>query len=57
MYPILQEAGSYIIKLDTTKLQNGMSSHVNGAIEATKETIEEISTEVIQEKIEKINTK
>jgi membrane protein required for colicin V production len=57
MYPIFQEVGSYIIKLDTTKLQNGVSSHVNGAIEATKDAIDDISTEAITNKIKEINTK
>ncbi len=57
MFPILQDVGSYIIKLDTTKLQSGVTKHVNGAIEATKETLEEVSTEAIKNEIEKINTK
>ncbi len=61
MYPLLKEVGSYIIKLDTTKYQDGIKSHVNGAIEATKqaidsevssakETIEDISKDTIKEK-------
>jgi len=48
IFPILKETGSYIIKLDTTKYKNGITSHVNGAIEATKETIEDISQETIK---------
>jgi len=54
MFPILKETGSYIIKLDTAKYQDGITSHVNGAIEATKETIEDITKETIEEKLENL---
>jgi membrane protein required for colicin V production len=29
VFPILKETGAYIIKLDTTKLQNGITTHIN----------------------------
>jgi len=57
MYPILQDVGAMIIKLDTTTLQNTVSSHINGAVEATQDAIEDISAEAIKEKINEINIK
>ena len=53
VYPILRDTGGYIIKLDTTKLQNGVSTHVNSAIETTKNTIKDISINEIKENIKK----
>jgi len=53
VYPILRDTGGYIIKLDTTKLQNGLSTHVNSAIETTKSTIKDISINEIKENIKK----
>jgi membrane protein required for colicin V production len=57
MYPILQDVGAMIIKLDTTTFQNTVSSHINGAVEATQDAIEDISAEAIKEKINEINIK
>ena len=54
VFPILKDTGAYIIKLDTTELESGVSKHVNSAIEATKETLEDISTDAIKEKLEEI---
>ena len=50
-YPLLKSLGAFIIKLDTTKLENGVSKKVNGAIESTKKTIKDISLETAQETI------
>ena len=54
VFPILIETGNYIIRLDTTKLENGITTHVNGAIENTKKTLEDMSTEAIKTKAEEI---
>jgi membrane protein required for colicin V production len=54
IFPLLKDTGSYIIKLDTTKLESGVSKYVNKAIESTKEAVEEISTDMIKEKVSKI---
>ncbi len=54
VFPILKDTGKIIIKLDTTKLENGVSKHVNGAIESTKKTLNDISTEVIKDKANEI---
>jgi len=53
VYPILKTTGGYIIKLDTTKLENGVTKHVNSAIETTKNTIKDISAKEISESIKK----
>jgi len=50
-FPLLKSTGAFIIKLDTTKLENGVSKKVNGAIESTKKTIKDISLETAQETI------
>jgi membrane protein required for colicin V production len=52
--PILKQTGAYIIKLDTTKLQSGVSKRVNSAVQTTKDAIEDISTDVIKDKVKQI---
>ncbi len=52
VFPILKDTGKFIIKLDTTKLEKNVSTHVNGAIKSTKDTLEDISTDVIKKEIE-----
>ena len=54
VYPLLEATGSYIIKLDTTKLQNGVTKHVNGAVDTVKKTVEDISTQAIKQKVEEL---
>ncbi len=62
-FPILKDTGSYIIKLDTTKLENDVTKHVNSAIETTKQaiksevssakkTLKDISTETIKKEVD-----
>ncbi len=54
VYPMLKDTGAYIIKLDTTQLENGVTKHVNSAIETTKDALEDISTDAIKDKVEEI---
>ncbi len=49
VFPLLKSTGSFIIKLDTTKLENGVSKQVNSAVESTKKTIKDISLEMTEE--------
>ncbi len=51
VFPLLKDTGAYIIKLDTTQLENGVTKHVNSAIETTKDALNDISTQVIEDKI------
>ncbi|HIP56194.1 MAG TPA: CvpA family protein, partial [Arcobacter sp.] len=53
-YPLLKEAGAYIIKLDTTELQSNISEGIDTAIESSKDMVNDISTEMIEEKIQEI---
>ena len=50
LLPMLKTTGAFIIKLDTIKLENGVSKSVNGAIESTKKTLSDISKEAIKDK-------
>ncbi len=51
IFPILKDTGSYIIKLDTTKFEKGVTTRVNSTIETAKDTVEKIAEEAIQDKI------
>jgi membrane protein required for colicin V production len=51
VFPLLKSTGSFIIKLDATKLENGVSKKVNSVIESTKKTIKDISLEAVEETI------
>jgi membrane protein required for colicin V production len=49
MFPILKDAGSYIIKLDTTKITNNVTNKVKGAVNSAKNTIDDVAqSQVIQ---------
>jgi len=50
VFPILTEAGSYIIKLDTGNIQKTVTNQLDGVVEATKETIKEISKEELEKR-------
>ncbi|MCK5111812.1 MAG: CvpA family protein [Arcobacteraceae bacterium] len=52
VFPILKDTGKFIIKLDTTKLEKGVTTRVNGAIQSTKDTLKDISTDKIKKKVE-----
>jgi membrane protein required for colicin V production len=51
-YPILKQAGGYIVQLDTTQFQGQVSKSVNSAVENTKEVIKDISVDAIKQNIE-----
>jgi len=50
VFPILQETGSYIIKLDTSGFQETVTEQLDNVVDATKESIEEISKEELSKK-------
>lgn len=50
VFPILQETGSYIIQLDTSGFQEEVTKQLDVVVDATKESIEEISKEELEKK-------
>ena len=54
VFPILQETGSYIIKLDTSGLQEEVTKQLDDVVDATKESIEDISKKEIEKKVVEI---
>jgi membrane protein required for colicin V production len=57
VFPILTQAGKYIIKLDAGNIQQKATMQLDDAIEATKETITEITNTEIQKKVKEVATK
>ena len=49
-YPLLLDAGGYIIKLDIAKTTSKVEKVVDQAVEASKEAVSEVTKEVIEEK-------
>lgn len=56
VYPLLKQSGGYIIKLDTTKLQGEISTNIDKAVQTTKEAIEEVTTQSIEDKLKDIKS-
>jgi membrane protein required for colicin V production len=54
MFPLLKSTGNYIIKLDTKKLESTVSNSIDKVVDTTKKTINNISTEIIKEKINEL---
>jgi membrane protein required for colicin V production len=54
VFPILVDTGGYIIKLDTSKLQNKVKKQLGEAVDTTKKTIDEISTDEMQKKAKEL---
>jgi membrane protein required for colicin V production len=50
VYPILKQTGQYIIKLDTTNIQEKVSKNIDKAIEAGTDTLKDISAQEIKKK-------
>ena len=50
VFPILKETGSYIIQLDTSGFQEEVTKQLDVVVDATKESIEEISKEELEKK-------
>lgn len=50
VFPILKDTGNYIIKLDTSGLQTEVSKQLDVVVDATKESMEEISKEELAKK-------
>ncbi|MEA2051016.1 MAG: CvpA family protein [Campylobacterota bacterium] len=48
VFPILEETGGYIIKLDTSNFQSEVSKQLDGVIETTTDTIKDISTDELK---------
>jgi len=56
VFPILTQAGKYIIKLDAGNIQKKASEQLDHAIETTKETITEITNAEIKKKVKEVTT-
>ena len=52
MYPILQETGNFIIKIDTSKIENKIYDEFNSSITSTKKLINTIGKEIIENEID-----
>jgi membrane protein required for colicin V production len=52
VFPIMAQAGAYIIKLDTSKIQKQATQKLDEAIEATKESIQKATEVEIQKQIQ-----
>jgi membrane protein required for colicin V production len=50
IFPILKETGSYIIQLDTSGFQEKVTKQFDEVVDATKESITEISKEELEKK-------
>jgi len=50
VFPILKETGNYIIQLDTSGFQEEVTKKLDVVVDATKESIEEISKEELEKK-------
>jgi len=50
VYPILKQTGQYIIKLDTTNIQQKVSKNIDKAIDAGTDTLKDISAQEIKKK-------
>lgn len=54
VFPLLTEAGSYIIKLDTGTVQQTVTTQIDNAVNSTKETISNITQDEIKKKVDEI---
>lgn len=50
VFPILKETGGYIIQLDTSGFQEKVSQQLDEVVDATKETIEDVTKEELEKK-------
>ena len=57
IYPLLVKTGNYIIKLDTTKLQNNIPKAIDKTIQTSKELTDDIVNENIDKLKESLNAK
>ena len=53
-FPILKVTGSYIIKLDTAKLEKDITKQVDNVVKTTEDTIKDISPDSIKQKMDNI---
>ncbi len=54
MFPILKDTGSYIVKLDTTKITQNVTSKVKGAVDTAKNTITEVTQSQVVQKVKEL---
>lgn len=52
MFPILKDAGGYIVKLDTSDFQQQVTQQLDGVVNSAKETIKEMSQEELKKQAE-----
>jgi membrane protein required for colicin V production len=57
VFPLLVETGSTIIKLDRDGLTQNITSKVDEAVKTTKESIEDITSSVIEDKVKELKDK
>lgn len=50
VFPLLKDTGSYIIQLDTSGFQEEVTLKLDGVVDSTKESIQEISKEELEKK-------
>jgi len=50
VFPILKDTGSYIIKLDTSGIQEKVTQQIDDVVDKTKDTITEISKDEMEKK-------
>jgi len=54
VFPMLVETGSYIIKLDTSNMQQEVSKKFESAVKSAKDSLEEISKEELEKRAEEL---
>ncbi len=54
MFPLLQDTGGYIIKLDKTKLQKDVTKQFDTMVDSAKQTIEETTTKEMQKQAQEL---
>lgn len=50
VFPMLKDTGSYIVKLDTSNLQQEVTKQLDDVVESTKETIKELTEEEVKQR-------
>ncbi len=55
VFPILKEAGKYIIKLDTSDIQKEVSKKLDEVVDTTKQSIEETAKEELVNRASEVN--
>ena len=54
MFPLLTQTGSYIIKLDTSGIQESVTKQIDKVVDSTKESIKEISKKELEQRAKEL---